>query len=262
MTGKRGIKLLICLIGIASLVCAISVAGESQTRLEVVPDEIQIGTFYDGCTVHVSATTSQCDGAVIVLEGQDEEVTLNRKGRVAFIWMNVARITISGLPQAYIMAASDKLENICSGATLRDLRLGLQSLRPRMKVSSDRPLTGGEFEQFLKLKEHSGAYDTDIKINLKTISPDSQELSADLPIPSRMPPGTYDINLYCFRDGNLIENQVGRLGIETIGLPCLLMNLADKHAAMYGLLAIIVAMVAGLVIGIIFSALPGNRRRY
>ena len=262
MAGSRLIRWSICLAGLILLTRETSLAGEVQGSLTVEPDHVQIGAFYDGCEVHVSAAVAPCDGAVIVLEGKDEEVTLNRKGRVAVIWMNVARITISGLPQAYILASSDKLDNICSQVVQENLGLGLESLRPRMRAKSDQPLTGKEFDQFLRLKEHNGAYVTDIRIDSKAVSPERQELSALLPIPSGMPPGSYDINLYCFREGSLMGKQVARLEIERIGLPCLLMNLADKHAAMYGLLAIIVAMAAGLIIGIIFSALPGRGRRY
>jgi uncharacterized protein (TIGR02186 family) len=262
MSRKRNVRWLVCLAGIVLLTRVVSLAGENLGPLTVEPDQIRVGTFYDGCEVHVSATVTSCDGAVIVLEGKDQTVTLNRKGRVAIIWMNVARVTVSGLPQAYILAASDKLDNICSEDMLEELGLGLNSLRSHMKVSSDQPLTGEEFEQFLKLKEYSGVYDTDINIDLKSVSPDVQELSAILPIPSGMSPGSYDIDLYCFRSGNLMGKQVSHLDVKRIGLPSLLMNLADNHAALYGLLAIFVAMAAGLIIGMICSLLPGGGRGY
>jgi uncharacterized protein (TIGR02186 family) len=262
MSGYRQGIWLICLAAILSLPRSVSSADENPSQITIEPDQIKVGTFYDGCDVLVSATVTSCDGAVIVLEGKEQEVTLNRKGRVAVIWMNVARITVGGLPEVYILAASDSLDNICSEVTLQELELGLNSLRSKIKVSSDHPLTGDEFEQFLKLKEYGGTYDTDIKIDLKSISPDRQVITAVLPIPSGMPPGSYDIKLYCFSQGNLIGKQVGRLEIKSIGLPCLLMNLAEGHAAVYGILAIFVAMAAGLIIGIISNILSGRGNRY
>jgi len=258
MAGNRKIEWFIYLVGIALVAGSTVFADENQDSLKIVPDQIRIGTFYHGTEIQVSANVAACDGAVIILEGSEEKVELNRKGREAFIWMNVAQITISGLPQAYIMAASDKLDNICSKETQEKLSLGLESLRPQMEVHSDQSLTGEEFDQFLKLKNHNGTYDTNNKINLKSVSSGRQEISSILPIPSQMSPGTYKIHLYCFRQGNLVQGEIGSLKIERVGLPELMINLANKHAAVYGLLAIVIAMAVGIIMGFIFSSLPGR----
>jgi uncharacterized protein (TIGR02186 family) len=258
MVGKHEIRQIFFLVAIMLIACSAAFADENKDSLNIVPDQIQIGTFYHGAEVQVSANVAACDGAVIVLEGGDEKVGLNRKGRVAFIWMNVAQITISGLPRVYIMAASDKMDDICSKETQEKLRLGTEYLRPQMEVHSDQPLTGKEFDQFLKLKTHIGTYDTNNQIDLKQVQPGRQEISSILPIPSQMPPGIYDVHLYCFRRGNLAEEEMGSLKIERVGLPDLMINLANKHAAVYGLVAIVIAMAVGIIMGFIFSSLPGR----
>lgn len=258
MPGNPKMKWLTWLIITISAAWAAAYGDNGSGSLTIIPDHIRIGTFYDGSRVRITANTDSCDGAVVVLEGREEEVELNRKGRVAIIWMNVAQIKISGLPQAYILAASDKLDNICSEETQEKLELGLKSLRSRMQVSSDQPLTGKEFDQFLKLKTKNRTYDTDIKIDLRNISSGEEELSAVLPIPSGMPPGNYDIELYCFKNGNMVEKQSASLEIDRIGLPHFMINLANSHAAMYGLLAIFVAMIVGIIMDFIFNSLPGS----
>lgn len=236
---------------------AVNVAAAPET-LTVAPDRIQIGTFYDGTEARVSAETAQCDGAVIVLTGEEREVRLNRKGRVAIIWMNVAQIDIGGLPEAYIMAATDDLDAICPKETQRELGLGLESLRRRMEISSDQPLTGREFDQFLQLQIHHGTYRTGLTVEREQRAPGSERISAVLPIPSKMPPGTYTIDLYCFRDGRVVETKSETLEIERVGLPQLIIGLVVRHAAAHGVLAIIVAMAVGILMGIIFSSSPGK----
>ena len=262
MTRKKAAAGLICLISVLSFTCNVAVSGENSGTLAIVPDVIRIGAFYHGATVQVSGSVASCDGAVIVLEGDSEEITLNRKGRVAVIWMNVAKITISGAPRIYILASSGDLDNICSKELQEELRLGVESFRAPVEIHSDQPLTGAEFDQFLKLKKNNGTYSTKNRIELKSAPSGRMELSSILPIPSKMPPGVYDINLYCFREGTMVEERTVRLKIDRIGLPSLIKNLADKHAAIYGLFAIVAAMVFGVIIGIIFSLLPGGRRRY
>lgn len=233
-------------------------ADEISNKLTIIPDQIKIGAFYQGSNVDVMATIQPCDGAVIVLESEDEDVKLNRKGRVGILWMNVAQLTISGLPQVYILASTDKLDSIGSEQTLQELRLGLKALEPEMKIESEQPLTGQEFDEFLDLKEHRGTYDTDIRIDNQMTSSGLEKLSANLPIPSDMPPGTYEIYLYCFDQGNLRQKMTAQINIERIGLPHFMINMATNHAAAYGLLAIFVAMGVGIVMGVIFSSLPGS----
>jgi hypothetical protein len=79
-----------------------------------------------------------------------------------------------------------------------------------------------------------------------------------LPIPSHMPPGKYDIHLYCFKEGKVLKEETTFLEIKRIGLPQLMINLANNHPAVYGLVAILVAMAVGLLMGVIFSSLPGK----
>lgn len=253
---------IIRLVSAISLTTCVGVSGENPGTLTIAPGQIRIGAFYHGAEVRISANVESCDGAVMVLEGDSEEITLNKKGRVAVIWMNVARITISGVPQVYILASSADLDKICPAETREELRLGLESLSKHIDISSDQPLSGEEFDQFMQLKRKNGTYNLKNKIELKPASTGELELSSVLPIPSKMPPGVYDINLYCFRQGTMVEKQTGRLKIDRIGLPSLIKNLADKHAAEYGLLAIVAAMIFGVVMGIVFSFLPGGRRRY
>jgi uncharacterized protein (TIGR02186 family) len=257
MVRKHTLLYTICLIFML-LFNASSFSAESQDSLTVVPDLIEINTFYHGARVKVLANVGSCDNAVIILEGQDEEVTLNKKGRVGIIWMNIAQITISGLPEVYIYTASDELDSISSPAIQEKLGLGLKSLRPRMEVHSDQPLTGNEFDQFVKLKTRVGTYSTDNKIELRQLSTGGMELSSELPIPSHMPPGKYDIHLYCFNGGKMIKGETAFLEIKRIGLPQLMINLANNHPAAYGLVAILVAMAVGLLMGVIFSSLPGK----
>jgi uncharacterized protein (TIGR02186 family) len=258
MSNKLKIRGFLSLLIFIFLLGPITYADENAETLSIVPGQIQIGTFYHGSSIEVTAEVDSCDNAVIVLEGGEKEVTLNRKGRVAIIWMNVAQLEIENMPQVYIMASSADLNDICPAETQMELKLGLESLRPQMKIISEKPLTGEEFDQFLKLKTKNGTYDTKNKIELTSESSGITKVSASLPIPSQMPPGEYIVNLYYFKHGELIGERAGLLGIKRVGLPELMINLATEHAAVYGLMAIVIAMVVGIVMGFIFSSLPGK----
>ncbi len=251
-------------ITLACLLFAVPAFGADSTSVDTLitptltPDTIDVGTFYNGSDVQVAADIPESDGAVLVMEAGRDEIKLNRKGRVAGIWLNVAQVTVENVPKVYILAASDSLENICSPDVRRKMQIGTEYLRDEIKFICDKPLTGTEFEEFLKLKTDNGTYNMDVGIDLTPAAPGRMTLSATLPIAPTIPPGTYQVLLYCFKDGVQIGRGKTQLVVKRIGLARMMANLAHEHAAAYGLLAIVVAMMVGIVMGVIFDSLPGS----
>jgi uncharacterized protein (TIGR02186 family) len=233
-------------------------AVDSTIVLQLTPDRIEVGVFYNGASVQVTAETPVCDGVVLTLRSENEEVKLNRKGRVAGIWFNVADVTIGGIPRIYMLATSKQLDDICSEEVQERLGLGLRSLRNRMKITSEKSLKGIEAEEYLKLKLQSGAYDTGLTITSTPISESRWKLEALLPVSASVPPGTYHVTLYCFKQGQLILQKTTALDLRRVGMVKLLANMAHERAGLYGIVAIVIAMMVGFSIGMIFQSLPGS----
>jgi uncharacterized protein (TIGR02186 family) len=251
----RGALMLVLLCG-AAICCAQPGIGTDQVAIELNPDHIDVGTFYDGATIHVSADLPACEDAVVVLEGTEEEFTLNRKGRVAGIWLNVTQVTVSNAPDVYVLAASDELDRICTPDEQRALGLGLGFLRDRINFACDRAHTGSEFDEFLQLKRDRGTYELDAPLSLTQEGPNRVKLSAMLSIAATVEPGSYDIRLYAFNDKRMISSGTTRLTIRHVGLADWLASLSRGHGAVYGSVAIIVAILVGIIMGIIFHLLP------
>lgn len=260
MTGSLKGLVLLGLVGVAPA-CGTDAPDEAAAvRLTAEPDHIRIGTFYHGTNVRVTADLPPCDGVVVKMEGKDQEVTLNKRGRVFGIWLNVARVTVRNAPQAYVIAASATLESICSKQEREELGLGFDALRSRISFSSDEPLTGSEFDEFLNLKRHSDTYAVSTDIHLTPAHAGRQEVSAVLPVASAIPCGEYTVRIYCFEHGSLLEDAATQISIESVGLPRLIAALAVDHAAAHGLLAICAALAAGSAMGVIFHSRTRRRK--
>jgi uncharacterized protein (TIGR02186 family) len=233
-------------------------AVDTTIALRLAPPEIGVGIFYRGRDVQVEANIPDCDGAVLVLDADGEDVTLNRKGREAGIWLNVAQLTVSGAPKVYLLTSSKPLDELCPEDIQRGLGLGIGSLRGRITVACEKPLVGTEVDEFLKLKMQRGTYRTDTSLTLTPAGKGRQNLFARLPVPATVAPGHYRVALYCFRNGGLVSQGASELNIRRVGLADSMATLAQKHAAAYGVLAIVVAMSVGIVMGIVFHSLPGS----
>lgn len=226
--------------------------------LNVVPDRVSVGAFYHGTDVEVSAETPRCDATVLILESEGTDIVLNRKGRLGPVWMNVAQITAQGAPGVYILASSENLAAICSAQEREKLGLGYEAVRRRVTFMSDKPLSGKEFDELLKLKERAGTYNEELRIEMIPFAQERQTITASIPLPSVMPSGEYLLRLYCFEDGANIAGGSAHLTIERAGLPRLEYKLAHQHAATYGIVAVLAAMAAGLATGLAFSAKGGR----
>jgi uncharacterized protein (TIGR02186 family) len=254
----RSLTLTACFCFLCALVVADPAPKDSLVTLILDPAQVHVSTFYQGTDVHVSAKVGECDGAVLLLTAGEEEETLNRKGRVAGIWLNVAQVTVSHVPRVYILGTSDKLENICSPEVQRELGLGEESLREQLKFTCEKPLTGSEFDEFLKLKVDNGTYNMNVKVELVSTGSGQKELSAILPVPPTVPPGNYTVLLYCFKDGKPVKRGSAELSIVRVGLARVMASLAYSEPAVYGVVAIVVAMIVGIGMGLIFSSRPGS----
>jgi uncharacterized protein (TIGR02186 family) len=235
-----------------------SLPAQSQDKppsLDVAPDLIRISTFYRGADVHIRAELPDgCDGAVLKIQGEDEEIQLNRKGRVSIFWLNVDEVTVSGAPGIYMINSSGPLNGICTRKDQNAWTLGYEALERRIRFQSGKALSGSEFPEFISLKENNGSYQRTTEARLTQNGDRQPALEADFYIPPVMPSGSYPIKLYCFKDLVLMAQSSAEIRVEKIGLPNYLYGLAHTHPAYYGLLAIVIAMATGIIMGLVFGS--------
>ena len=219
----------------------------------IIPEHIDVGPFFNGTKITVNAIIPECTGVIVKLLGKDEEMVLNKKGKKAFIWLNVSQVTVKNAPSIYILNTTGNLDDLCSDEIQEKELLGYNSLEGKISFESTLPLSGIEFDEFLKLKESKGNYSINNNAVISSDSAGKKILAATLEIPSFISADTYDVVIYCFDEGKLIAKSDIKLLIEKVGLPLLITNLAHNSPAIYGILAIIVAMIAGSTIGLVFT---------
>ena len=168
------------------------------TNLSVTPEVIRINAFYKGTDVEVSADLPiDCTGAVVKIQGDDEEITLKRKGRVYFFWLNIDDVTISDAPDVYILNSSIPLDRLRAVDPQHTLLLGYDALKEHINIRCKNALSGSEFSEFIKLKEHNGSYQENATAQLLPAAGKTHNsFKAVLHIPPVMPSGEYRIQYY------------------------------------------------------------------
>jgi hypothetical protein len=232
----------------------------AQPGLRVEPREVEIGAFYAAQPVKVSAEIPEGCGAVIEIMGKDIEEQLLRKGRHWDIWMNVGEIDIDGAPTVYFAQSSD-LSSLSPPTAETDFGYG--ALEPRVSFHGD--VSGLShlriFDEFIKLKESEKLYRVEPgAVRLNRGADGASVVSGTFTIPSRIPPGTYRVILSVLRAGQRVETRTGFVEVRMVGLPALLKDLARHRGALYGLLAIVVAVAFGYLTGVAFKKMPTDSK--
>jgi uncharacterized protein (TIGR02186 family) len=70
--------------------------------------------------------------------------------------------------------------------------------------------------------------------------------------PANVPTGLYSVEMYLFRDGRLITRRTTPLVVRKVGVEAQLYEFAHEQAALYGVIAIVVALMAGWAAGAVF----------
>jgi uncharacterized protein (TIGR02186 family) len=253
------------LVGLAALASAGSASpGADATSLSVSPRRVAVTSRYHGATLEVRVVAPSGSEIALELEGKRRDVAFNQKGKVFFLWMNVGDVTVGNAPQAYMLFTSKELRRLAPPETLKRLGLGLEALGPEIETRGEGIGRETMLREFYNYKKKRGLY----RLSYGSLGPGRGEpgpdgggrdaYSARIHLPSRMPVGRYEVTLFVFEDGGLVERRSEAVVIEKVGLPLLVSRLARDHPGEYGLVAIIVAVVAGYAVGFVFSHL---RRR-
>lgn len=190
---------------------------------------------------------------VVVVAGPAGRETVLRKQRFLGLWLNIGRQSFDDVPAYYAIAASQPLQRLLArgaGGEILSLEDRLSSVRP----VGDRP--AAQLAQFrgglVEVKRQEGLYPAAIgQVSIQA----GRLFRVDLPFPSRLPEGVYDVRTYLLRDGKIVAAVSRPLPVGKVGFSAELAGWARHDGALYGLGAILLALVAGWIGGAVVRRL-------
>ena len=179
---------------------------------------------------------------VVVVRGPDTDITVRRRDRVAGVWINHDAAKLSGMPAYYYLASTRPLKDITTPQALTRYGIGLQNLEP------DAVHSHHDFEPFrqaaLRHMVHDKLY-TEASGGVEFLS--STLFRAHVPIPAGVMRGQYNVQVYLFRDGEVVSAQSTPLFIDQTGLERRLYTFAHDRPFNYGLAVVLMALMMGWI---------------
>lgn len=195
------------------------------------------------------ATDGEDDADVIVVvRGPNAPIVVRRKDRVGGIWVNQDEVGIEGLPTYYFVAANRDLADIASQTVLARHQIGLNHLRYTQSGGAH-----AEFADFgkaaLRNRQRSGLYADSVR---KVAFLGNRLFRTDVHFPSNVPTGSYTVTVYLIRNGAVESAQTTPLVVSKIGVGARVYDFAYAQSALYGILAILLALFAGWLASVAF----------
>lgn len=226
------------------------VADLSQYRIAIDSD-------FMGTKLILFGARQAAGDVVVVVRGPAKDYTLRKKGRVAGIWVNRTSLDFHAIPDYYAVASSKPLDDILPPRMQRMLQIGIPNLPYlRLEEIAAQKL---DMEEALAFRD---AFITE-RANKRLYNDNAHQVSfmgdtlfkTVLPFPDTIPRGDYTAETYLIYDGEVVGMQSTPLNVAKTGFDAAVFQLAHEYPAVYGLLAVLMAISAGWVAAAAFRKL-------
>jgi uncharacterized protein (TIGR02186 family) len=204
---------------------------------------VAITTGFSGTDVLLFGATDGPGDIAVVVRGPAADTVVRRKERFGPIWVNGTSVTLGGAPSYYRVASNRPLDEIAPQLLLSRFQIGLENIRLNSADEAVSTELGVEFrEALVRLKLGDELYDQGLgDVNLMS----NRLFRTELHFPAHVPTGTYLVEVYLFRNGQITSAEILPLAISKIGVGAEIYDFAYNWAPLYGLMAILLAAAAG-----------------
>ena len=218
--------------------------------LLVEPTRVSVDLLYDGATLEVAALIPSTYQAAIRLTGRTQRLEMKEKGKVGgVLWMSVGDVDFDSVPVLYQVLTTAPLDALAPAETLARLGLGYSAVIVPADSASAKFVP-----ELVKLKEREGLYA--LHQGGLRISGGGAEVRVEgtFMLPAAVPPGEYSVDLIGFKDRRPYGLGRERVVVERAGAVRAMWSLAMDRRLFYGCTAVGVALVTGLLTGLLFRS--------
>ena len=237
--------------------------ANSNVSINIEPRVITIGADYNGAQIVVKGSIPMDAEVVVQVKGDGHDTEFLKKGHVlGVLWMNTGSVTFHNLPQVYMiyLPESISISQLSSDPQLRQLKTGFVSLERNTAITpEEKGERGFLFQELFKLKTTEGLYvEQEKAVTYQPANDGMKAFTCAINIPCKIKPGSYTITTSLLKNKTLFHSEESPIKITEIGFPAFITGLAFQHGTLYGVLATLIAIIAGLLMGVLFKGGKGG----
>jgi uncharacterized protein (TIGR02186 family) len=235
-------RLLLFVVTLAGLGASVAPARAEPLVADLSNHLIAITTGFTGAELLLFGATDGPGDIVVLVRGPTGDAIVRRMGRLFGIWLNRESVTFGEVPNFYAIASSRPLQQLLTPEMAQRYGIGLENLglQPPDDASPDE--TADMLTALHRIKMREGLFRPTPG---KVIFLGARLFRVDFRFPANVPTGSYLVQILLLRDGKVMSAQTTPLIVSKIGVSADIFEFAHRHAAAYGALAVVVALLAG-----------------
>ncbi|MCH2038363.1 MAG: TIGR02186 family protein [Rickettsiales bacterium] len=214
---------------------------------------IEITSRFIGKNLLFFGARNDAGKIVLVIRGPKKDYIIRKKGKVAGIWVNQESIELNDVNSYYAIASSAPLDTIKNDFLVNELNIGLDNISFKPEYSASDPIYDIQpfINAFLEEKKKHQLYPESDEISQVGFMGDTL-FRSNIWFPEHIERGVYTAEFYLFNDGQLTGIQSTPIEVKKTGFDAFVYDLAYSHPVLYGIIAILIALVSGWLASIIF----------
>lgn len=249
------------LVAALAILWSVQVAAAARKPGETVETdissrEIKIESNFTGASIVVFGTiansrqpspeTGYYDLAVVI-RGPEKPIITRRKSRVFGIWINTRSRPYQNVPGYYAVLSNRPLDEVTKPETLKKYGIGFDSLLPERTEPGD-PIDPFR-DAVIRIHEKEGLYH---RSDFGASFIGTSLFRATVDLPANVPVGEYWADVFVFAKGKLLSHSSSPLNIHKEGFERLVYSMAFDNPLLYGIIAVLAAVLAGLLASAVF----------
>ncbi len=251
---KNLIKYIVTLFFVAN--CTSVLANDKNFVSGISDDKINIDSNFTGKKILLFGAKSRAGKLIIAIRGPKKDFLVTKKDRTLGIWHNTKRIKFVDTNSYYAIFSTFD-DNLISNQTLQRLGIGTSNLDYKAKTKnkiSEQEMIDFKFELINNLQSKDLFATNAGKIDFL----DETLFKVELDFPKNISQGVYNVDIYFINDKIVESFQTIPIYVNQVGLSAKIFNGAYESPFLYGIIAVLLALIIGWLASYLFARFIGK----
>lgn len=226
------------------LLCALGAARAQAQALvaDLSSHEIAITAGFAGTELLLFGATEGEGDVIVVVRGPATSMKVRRKTRVLGIWINTESLRFNEVPSFYRVASSKPIKDITTAGMRQRHQIGIESVRAEPAVQAPPEKLEAFRAGLIRSKVREDLWD-DATGHVTFLGP--KLFRTTIKFPPNVPTGIYNVEVFLLKEGREVGGQTAPMRVKKTGVGAAIYDFAHAQAALYGIVAVLLAVAAG-----------------
>ena len=217
------------------------VAGLSQNVVSITATFVGSEILIFGAVKRDAPAPDGALGVAVVVEGPSHPITVRRKERRMGIWVNTDSVEVQRAPSFYAISTSAPFDELVNEDVDSAMHI---SIPEAIRIFTSEEVEDPEnfAEALIRIRKKAGLY----KFNEGNVNITGNTLfDTRIELPANLTEGAYTTRMYLVQNGAVVSQFRTAIFVRKDGVERWIHQLAFDQPLLYGLLSLVIALVAG-----------------